>query len=98
MRNNAFVRAGRSGNSAGGRTAAAGILALLLAIGSGGIAEAQERPEETKSNQQVATQPAPKRVVNQVSLKRAYLGRAPWICIPSGFGKTASCSPRGGAG
>lgn len=28
------------------------------------------------------------------STKRAYLGRAPWICTPSGFGKTARCFQR----
>lgn len=25
------------------------------------------------------------------SSQQAYLGRAPWICTPSGFGKTARC-------
>lgn len=30
-----------------------------------------------------------------VSTPNRHLGRAPWICTPSGFGQTASCFRRG---
>jgi hypothetical protein len=31
----------------------------------------------------------------QAKLGDAYLGRAPWICTPSGFGQVATCFERG---
>jgi hypothetical protein len=85
------------GNRAFARKAAASILALLVGIGSSGIAEARERAGDVKSKRYAATQPAPKRVIGQERLKRVYLGSAPWICSPSGFGRRASCFLRASA-
>ncbi len=85
------------GNRAFASRAGAGVLALLVGIGSAGIAEARERAGDAKSKRYVATQPAPKRVIGQERLKRVYLGRAPWICSPSGFGRRANCFLRASA-
>ncbi|WP_133123836.1 hypothetical protein [Phyllobacterium zundukense] len=34
------------------------------------------------------------RVISETVVKARYLGRAPYICTPSGFGRTSSCFAR----
>jgi hypothetical protein len=76
-----------------GATAAAVAAALFLggALGAVDVAQAHER---AGSKQQVSTQASAGQSTDRQRTKRAYLGRAPWICTPSGFGRTASCFQR----
>lgn len=74
--------------------------ALLLAFVMGTAHQARaERPRSADGIERPSAPKAPSTKVEKTSFrtKRAYLGRAPYICSPSGFGRTASCFLRAGA-
>jgi len=94
MRYGLFGSSGQSGAGMRRKTVSAGVIAILIGLGSAGAADAEEGAEAVKSRQPVAAQASAKRVAARTDAKRVYLGRAPWICTPSGFGRTASCFER----
>ncbi len=96
----------QTGNSAellGNRsTAVRGIFALLVAATASACAAVADQSIQTSSLTKEIGYPvstseplAAKRVAvtqNAIKLERtAYLGRAPYICTPSGFGTTSRC-------
>lgn len=76
---------------------AAGILAVIAVLGGAGIAQAEESPMLERSEQrlQIVAASAEGEDASPSTEGRA-LGSAPWVCTPSGFGRTASCHPRSG--
>ncbi|WP_153020309.1 hypothetical protein [Paramesorhizobium deserti] len=55
-------------------------------VGYPGVSLARKKPAQSR------------KVIKKASFKpagRSYLGRAPYICTPSGFGKTSRCFLRG---
>jgi hypothetical protein len=67
-------------------------LACILAVAQNARAE---RPRLSTDTEQQAARPEQPVKVEKATFthkrSHAYLGRAPYICTPSGFGTTASC-------
>ena len=72
-------------------------LSAAAVIASFGIAHAGEGPpsEARQQSAQLNEETHPSED-GSTSSKNRFLGRAPWICTPSGFGQTASCFRRTG--
>ncbi|THK35849.1 hypothetical protein EHS39_22385 [Ensifer sp. MPMI2T] len=76
-----------------------GVFALLLAAAVSGCSVMPDQSIRTSSlTRQVGYPALSKRPAKQVVVQRAakleraaYLGRAPYICTPSGFGSTSRC-------
>ncbi|MCX8279133.1 hypothetical protein OSJ77_02915 [Phyllobacterium sp. 0TCS1.6C] len=75
------------------------LMAATLAIGLAGAVQAQASSPEAAYSRTVKAKKtgkptAMKKLGRPVATKASYLGRAPWICTPSGFGQTSRCFPR----
>lgn len=64
--------------------------AILLATAGTASADTSLRGYKPEERRQASLSIAPK-PDRATKSKRVYLGRAPWICTPSGFGRTATC-------
>ena len=53
-------------------------------------------PEMSINKRQAASDKTSKGTVLAKPVSHSYLGRAPWICTPSGFGRTSGCFLRRG--
>ena len=74
----------------------AGALAIAAAFLWTGGALSGENPRFDAAAEQLRTGGIHEREdARQANLGDEYLGRAPWICTPSGFGQIATCFERG---
>lgn len=80
------------------RHAAIAISGLLLAVGAGtspAAADGYRKVISPRAQEAASMWSKPKAALAKKNrTKEAYLGRAPWICTPSGFGQTARCFQR----
>lgn len=74
----------------------AGVIALAWAPVQASAAGADSRTELASLVQPPVAADAAKTEKAPVKPRPVYLGRSPYICTPSGFGRTASCFQRAG--
>jgi hypothetical protein len=73
---------------------ASGIFAFAIICASHAIA-GENNADDAMKQRARAEADADRADHRAVSTANRHLGRAPWICTPSGFGQTASCFRRG---
>lgn len=80
------------------RYAAIAISSLLLAMSAGAApaaADGYRKAISPRAAEAASIWSKPKAAPGKKTrTKEAYLGRAPWICTPSGFGQTTRCFQR----